>query len=366
MIKIKNFFFLTLFLALTVLIWGVSDFVISNTFIKKQENCYIFEEKFYKLKENCKGKFRFKTSFPATNIFTDEFGFRTMDSAEKEFKEKKIFLLGDSFTFGVGLEYEDTFSGLLEINQSDYRFFNFAVPSYSPTVYSYKLKKILEKKIIPDKVILFLDITDIHDEAGRWTFNRNINKPELITNEVFNKNKKDNFKHRNFKITTQLASILNLNLRILRSELRNIFQEKTETNLTMNTFQGQFIFKNEKDLDSNFWSEGMINKGSNNIVKNIDTISKILKKNNSDFYLVIYPWAETLVYGQDFFNWSEFGKKLCSNEKCKFIDTLQVFEQYKINNKNWMTDLYFPNDIHFTKLGSEIIFNELISKIEFN
>ena len=68
MIKIKNFFFLTLFLALTVLIWGVSDFVISNTFIKKQENCYIFEEKFYKLKENCKGKFRFKTSFPATNI----------------------------------------------------------------------------------------------------------------------------------------------------------------------------------------------------------------------------------------------------------------------------------------------------------
>ena len=84
MIKIKNFFFLTLFLALTVLIWGVSDFVISNTFIKKQENCYIFEEKFYKLKENCKGKFRFKTSFPATNIFTDEFGFRTMDSAEKE------------------------------------------------------------------------------------------------------------------------------------------------------------------------------------------------------------------------------------------------------------------------------------------
>ena len=33
--------------------------------------------------------------------------------------------------------------------------------------------------------------------------------------DAFNKNKKDNFKHRNFKITTQLASILNLNLRIL-------------------------------------------------------------------------------------------------------------------------------------------------------
>ena len=46
----------------------------------------------------------------------------------------------------------------------------------------------------------------------------------------------------------------------------------------MNTFQGQFIFKNEKDLDSNFWSEGMVNKGSKNIVKNIDTFQNIKKK----------------------------------------------------------------------------------------
>ena len=319
------------------------------------------------MKENCKGKYRFKSSFPATNIFTDEHGFRTIDNSKIEKKDKKIFLVGDSFTFGVGLEYEDSFSGMLEINQKDYQFFNFAVPSYSPTLYSYKIKEILKKKIIPDKVILFLDLTDVHDEAKRWTLNTKTNKPELISEEVFNINKeKDSFKHLNFKISTQLASIINLNLRILRSEIRNIFQKKTETNLTMNTFQGQFTFKSEKDLDPNFWSKGMVEEGSNNIKKNINIISEMLKKNNSEFFLVIYPWAETMVYGQDFFNWSKFGEELCSNNKCKFIDTTKVFKEYKNNNENWITDLYFPNDIHFTKLGSKIIFNELISNINFN
>ena len=42
------------------------------------------------------------------------------------------------------------------------------------------------------------------------------------------------------------------------------------------------------------------------IKKKISHISDISKKIDSEFYLVIYPYAETLVYGQQKFNWENF------------------------------------------------------------
>ena len=51
------------------------DFVLSNT-VLKYNHCYKFEEYFYELKKNCKGKYRFKKSFPVKLTITDEMGLR--------------------------------------------------------------------------------------------------------------------------------------------------------------------------------------------------------------------------------------------------------------------------------------------------
>ena len=41
-------------------------------------------------------------------IFTNNLGFKDKSNREIEFK-KKILFIGDSFTEGVGIKYEDTF-----------------------------------------------------------------------------------------------------------------------------------------------------------------------------------------------------------------------------------------------------------------
>ena len=40
-------------------------------------------------------------------------------------------------------------------------------------------------------------------------------------------------------------------------------------------------------------------------------MQKIAKNFSSEFYIVVYPWAETLQYGQKEFNWSNYAKNLC-------------------------------------------------------
>ena len=50
----------------------------------------------------------------------------------------------------------------------------------------------------------------------------------------------------------------------------------------------------------------------------------ISSKNNIEFYLVIFPFADTLEYGQGVFNWEKFAAKLCPDKKCKFVNSFQI------------------------------------------
>ena len=93
-------------------------------------------------------------------------------------------------------------------------------------------------------------------------------------------------------------------------------------------------------------------------------IADISKKNNIEFYLIIYPWAETLEFGQKKFSWSEFAKEICSSRNCRLIDAIPDFQNYKNRNINWSTELYFLNDEHFNEKGANLLFNAVAKRIK--
>jgi hypothetical protein len=80
----------------------------------------------------------------------------------------RIAVMGDSFTFGVGVESDRTVSALLEsmLNSSGdrkYEVYNFGVNSYSPLLeYIYIKREVV--KYSPDLVILMLDLCDVQDD----------------------------------------------------------------------------------------------------------------------------------------------------------------------------------------------------------
>ena len=149
-------------------------------------------------------------------------------------------------------------------------------------------------------------------------------------------------------------------MRSLREKKNIKFNNKRKIKTSI---QGSYTYRELDTLDKNFWKKDNFNKGISLLKKRIFQISDISKENNIEFYLVIYPWAETLEFGQQIFSWSNFGKQICENSRCTLIDTITNFEKYKENNKSWSSDLYFINDEHFNEGGARLLYESVINKI---
>ena len=359
---IKKFVFYTLSILIFFSIFLIFDLILSNT-ILKNNHCINYSEYFYELKKNCSGKYRFKKSFPLVETFTDKNGLRVGKNNTKKDKNKKnIFIFGDSFTYGVGIEHEKTFAGKIANNLNEYNVYNFAVGSYSPTVHLYRLKKAIHNGLVPNKILIFLDLTDVLDEAERWYYDANEKRAKLRSNNIYKiANKKKNFKDKNFKLSKNFFSYINYNLRNFKAiaKLKTSNQYKIKLSI-----QGNFTYTELNKLDSRFWHLNTFDKGINNIKKNFNELKDISKKHNFDIYLIVYPWAETLEFGQAEFNWSKFAKDLCSDGNCNTIDAIPEFLNYKQDNKNWVTDLYFLNDEHFNIKGANLLYNIVINYLK--
>ena len=59
-----------------------------------------------------------------------------------------------------------------------------------------------------------------------------------------------------------------------------------------------------------------------------------------------------------------FAKEICSDKNCNLIDTIPDFQNYKNENINWSTELYFLNDEHFNDKGANLLFNSIVTKIK--
>ena len=347
-IIINFFFFIILFLLL--------DFLFSNTIFNANKNsCYQIEKFFYSLKKNCSGFDKFKSSFPTVKVLTDNEGLR-IGKNTKRINQEKVFIFGDSFTFGVGLEYEQTFSGILENKFRENSFYNFAVGSYSPTVHLFNLEKQIKSGNFPKKIILLLDMTDVHDEAARWRIDGD--KPKLLNSQHYDKfYKKKNFFHENFITSRRFIHFINYQVRILRSQITPKNEDYLKTSL-----QAGFTYRELIELGDHYKND-IFNLGLDRIKEKIYQISDISKKIDSEFYLVIYPYAETLVYGQQKFNWENFGDEICIDNKCKLINAFNIFREYKNNNIKWYGDLFFIGDEHFNAGGNKLLAEEISNKI---
>ncbi len=95
---------------------------------------------------------------------TNTFGFRftRSDHSVRKLNEYKTVVIGDSFTEGVGLRYEQVFASLLPSQFNPVA--NMGVISYSPSIYSEKLLHYKKRGLDPEYLIQIVDVSDIQDE----------------------------------------------------------------------------------------------------------------------------------------------------------------------------------------------------------
>jgi hypothetical protein len=101
-----------------------------------------------------------------------EFKSRDHDETTITTDNYRILFMGDSFTEGVGVEYDQTFFGEIANEYADFNIdaLKAGVVGYSPNAYYRKTKHLLtDIGLKVNELIVFIEISDILDEVNTYS-----------------------------------------------------------------------------------------------------------------------------------------------------------------------------------------------------
>ena len=288
-------------------------------------------------------------------------------------KKKRVLLIGDSFIEGIGLDYEFTFAGLLQKHiEEKYEVLNSAVSSYSPSIYYLKTKYYLNKGYKFDKVLVFLDVSDIYDELFI-----NINLADEILNikkEIqYNKNLKQKFYNfgyflRDNFLIFRVFQIVSDKTEILKNYIKLKYKASKEIDLSFfSVNQEDVLFYRMRNIDRGSWTRNdqtydEIKEGLIQSEYYLKKLFNLLKKNKIDSYLIIYPWPEQIYYGDT--KHQPYWENFTTNNNINFINLYNDFFSHQ--PKDIILKNFIKGDVHWNKNGTKIIFRKIINEIKFN
>ena len=361
----------------------IFDFLISSLFLKETnlwENNN-WDNKFWRIESNIyhhdlMPNIDVVESWGGTftkRIVTNSLGFRdfTNKDIQKKTNKKRILLVGDSFIEGTGYDYEFTIGGLLQNELGDnYEILNSAVGSYSPSIYYKKINHFLSEGYKFDQALVFLDVSDIFDEL----FIEFDSLGKIITEK---KIKEKNYLKIKFY---SLGGFLRDNTIVFRSlylisDKTEIYKNYFKLKYKSSKFLNKSFFKTSKDdvlfyrmthIDRGYWTYSdekydYIKKGLEQSDFYLKKLFDLFKAKSIDSHLIIYPWPSQIEFGDG--KHDEYWTNFAQRNNIKFLNT---YDQFKSNDtRNFIFDNFIYGDIHWNKKGTNLIFNEVIKKINF-
>lgn len=309
-------------------------------------------------------------------IITNSIGFR--DSSKKEILENtektRILLIGDSFIEGSGYDYEHTFAGLLQNELgNNYEILNSAVESYSPSIYFKKTDFFLSQGYVFDKVLVFLDLSDIYDELFiKFDDNKNIiseipKEKQTLERKIKNKIYSLGWFLRDNTLTFRIMYLISDKT----EEIKNYLKLKLKASKSLNksffsTSRDDAIFYRMTHIDRGFWTFNEdkyleVSQGLAQSEKYLKKLFELLNQNKIDSYLIIYPWPTQIQYGDK--KHSPFWEKFSKSNNINLINLYDIFKSE--NNREFIFDNFIYGDIHWNKKGTLKVFNEIIKRINF-
>lgn len=216
-----------------------------------------------------------------------------------------------------------------------------------------------EKNFKFDELVVFIDISDVQDEAQYYILD---NKENVVTRGVIEK------------------FIENRNLRLL---FINILDKYTFFTFKIIQFLKNPHYYSVKSQDKNFnsWSviiaDGPNNRGNWTIknlsyskegvslsMKYMDKLFTLCKNYNIKMTIAVHPWPNQIWYEDLDSKQVQIWKNFSEERGIKFINNFPIFIKKNISDNDKLDILkknYFPADVHFNEYGSKIIANNFIN-----
>jgi len=279
--------------------------------------------------------------FKKYKIITNSLGFKDskIRNIEKNSSERRIMFIGDSFTEGVGLDYENTFVGIIDkyLYKNKISVLNAGVQGYSPKIYYRKIKYLIEDEGIKfSDLVVYIDIGDTSDEAIYLLIDNNDN---VVS-------KKNNFYK--FILLDDIRLLLKKNTLIIFNSLSTIKQIIKATPC--------------EHLDCTY-----ANYGFEESIKYMNKLYELCTKNQINLIIAVYPWPSQILEEdlnskqvQIWDNWTR-------QKKIQFINYFPQLVKVNISieeKKKIIEKFYFKNDVHFNINGNKLIADYFIKNFK--
>ncbi len=350
----------------------VFDFIAGLIFIPEPLNDFRCKHPFYHhgLKPNRHEKTTWngRDFYP---MFTNSLGFRDAECREVSLSSNKrrILLIGDSHTEGVGVPYEESFAGILTntLDTAEYEILNAGVVGYSPKLYYNKVKYLIEHVGLSfNKLFVFIDISDIQNElvydgfepklkSGFSGIVQGLNSFLIkysftyysLTYLADQRKKKEFYKKRGTINKSQATDLY-------YSFFDHFSHDELLQTEAFHTIGSWYL---DKRLFDKWGRKGLILEKWY-MVK----LAELCKKNQIDLSISIHPWPIQIVAG----DWNsiqvQFWQKFSSDYNIQLINFFDVL--YEEQQKGNIIKMYYlEKDVHFNSNGHQLIARELLPYI---
>ena len=348
------------FSIITFLIFIFLDFFIGSYIYKKFIRSTFIDVDFsfsakddmydHKLKKSYKGLVGWGNG--RYNLCTDFNGFRnSCKNINDKTKYFDIAFIGDSFTEAVGIDYENSFVGIISSNLKNKKIANLAVSSYSPTIYYSKINSLLLNGYSFKEIIVFIDLSDFVDDTVCYKLENNITVRRNTYKNCLTGSIKPNRIKKIFekKLRLSFEFYNQVKLRLIKYK---IIDYKVP-NEQLDTRRSKWTYNYIKENYNNY----SYNEAKSIIVGNMNKLSNLLKKNNIDLSIAVYPWPGTLKNDVANNKQVEIWKAFCSDNCINFYNFMNPFF-YMLEDEKFSTiyqKVYIKNDHHFNEEGNKII-----------
>lgn len=278
-------------------------------------------------------------------VYTNSLGFKdkTNRKIPLRIKQHRVLFIGDSFTEGVGFNFEDTFVGVIAQNleQRNIEVLNAGVSSYSPVIYWRKTKHLIEKVGLKfNELIVYLDISDVQDEAS-----------------IYFLSKKEHVLMRSNSFVVYVKRKKRVFLESMKGFIRN------------NMILGQIVFFEILDIermDINEWTYERSGwtiddelyslygkRGLRKMKIYMDKLYNLLQQHQIKLVVAVYPWPEQIRQYDLYSKQVKFWEQWCNAKKVSLINYFPVF--IKSGNKSEINETinkyFIRKDVHWNKEG---------------
>ena len=310
-------------------------------------------------------------------VYTNSMGFR--DSSVRNIPlntgKRRILFMGDSHTEGVGLQFEDTFTGqvISRLDPEKIEILNGAAVSYSQRIYYLKTKYLIEERGLAfDELYVFIDISDIQNEIVYRDFHPR--QPGLL----------GRLRHSAGNTLVNRSFTVNTLTNLRRAAVTRKFIEKTEM---FDEFRSADIDIDALDLYASFFSEfddktllsnpmfhgvaewmydpDFIELARHGLAlgrENMQKLYDLCVEHNIKMTICVHPWQEQIRIGETHDIYVNYWKSFAEVNGTGFINLYPVFIDPPVSGIFGM-EFFLPNDNHWNRNSHWLAAQEIVKHI---